>query len=302
MVLISMDFTTKRTYMKKLYFLLAFLMLSNLCAYASKVDTIQVPSAVMNKTYKAAVVFPDSYAKSKKDFPVLYLLHGGFGHFDDWLLKTPDKMLVRNLADQYNTIIVMPEGEIFSYYIDSPVDPNSKFETYFIKEVIPFIDSKYRTVKDKKGRLITGLSMGGYGSLYLSTRHPDLFVAAGTMSGALDPNMTTWNLTPERFDGLSKFLEKILGPMTPDSYLPYSIVNMADQIRRNGMPLVMDIGVDDFLLEPNRELHRRLVYNHTAHDYTERPGGHTWDFWQSALPSQLLFFSKVLKVNNTTVE
>ncbi len=273
-----------------------FMLCCTLC-YASRVDTVEIPSAAMNKTYKAAIAFPDAYAKSKKDFPVLYLLHGGFGHFNDWLLKTPDKMLVRNLADQYNIIIVMPEGEIFSYYIDSPVDSNSKFETYIIKEVIPFIDNKYRTVKDKKGRVITGLSMGGYGSLYLSTRHPELFAAAGSMSGALDPNMSTWNLTPERFNGLTKFLDKIMGPMTPDSYLPYSVVNMADQIRKNGLPIVMDIGVQDFLLEPNRELHRRLVYNHTPHDYTERPGGHTWEFWQDALPCQVLYFSKRLKAN-----
>ncbi|MEZ2337625.1 alpha/beta hydrolase [Mucilaginibacter sp. RCC_168] len=283
--------------MRKLCYVFALTMLCSPLCYASKVDTVEIPSAAMNKTYKAAVALPDSYNKSKKDFPVLYLLHGGFGHFNDWLLKTPDKMLVRNLADQYNMIIVMPEGEIFSYYIDSPVDPNSKFETYIIKELIPFIDSKYHTVKDKKGRVITGLSMGGYGSLYLSTRHPDLFAAAGSMSGALDPNMTTWNLTPERFNGLTKFLDKILGPMTPDSYLPYSVVNMADQIRKNGLPIVMDIGVEDFLLEPNRELHRRLVYNHTLHDYTERPGGHTWEFWQDALPYQVLYFSKRLKAN-----
>lgn len=283
--------------MRRLCYVFALAMFCSPLCYASKVDTVEIPSAAMNKTYKAAIAFPDSYYKTKKDFPVLYLLHGGFGHFNDWLLKTPDKMLVRNLADQYNMIIVMPEGEIFSYYIDSPVDPNSKFETYIIKEVVPFIDSKYHTVKDKKGRVITGLSMGGYGSLYLSTRHPELFAAAGSMSGALDPNMTTWNLTPERFNGLTKFLDKIMGPMTPDSYLPYSVVNMADQIRKNGLPIVMDIGVEDFLLEPNRELHRRLVYNHTLHDYTERPGGHTWEFWQDALPYQVLYFSKRLKAN-----
>ena len=283
--------------MKRRYYIFVLVMLCSTFSYAAKVDTVDIPSAAMNKTYKAAIAFPDSYTKSKKDFPVLYLLHGGFGHFSDWLLKTPDKMLVRNLADQYNIIIVMPEGEIFSYYIDSPVDPGSKFETYIIKEVIPFIDSKYRTVKDKKGRVITGLSMGGYGSLYLSTRHPELFAAAGSMSGALDPNMTTWILTPERFNGLTKQLDKIMGPMTPDSYLPYSVVNMADQIRKNGLPLVMDIGVEDFLLEPNRELHRRLVYNHTPHNYTERPGGHTWEFWQDALPYQVLYFSKRLKAN-----
>lgn len=289
--------------MKKAFYIISLMVLSSLCSFASKVDTIEISSAAMTKTFKAAVVFPDAYAKSKTtNFPVLYLLHGGYGHFNDWLLKTPDKMLVRNLADQYNMIIVMPEGEIFSYYIDSPVDPKSKFETYITKEVIPFIDSKYRTVKDKKGRVITGLSMGGYGSLYLSTRHPELFAAAGSMSGALDPNMTTWKLEKERFDMLTKYVGAIFGPFDAEAYLKYSVVNMADQIKKNDMPLVMDIGVDDFLLEPNRELHRRLVYNHTPHDYTERPGGHTWEFWQAALPSHLLFFSKVLKANNTAVQ
>lgn len=288
--------------MKKNIYIFTILMLSGIWCYASKVDTVEIPSAAMNKTYKAAIVFPDAYAKGKTSFPVLYLLHGGYGHFNDWLLKTPDKMLVRNLADQYNMIIVMPEGEIFSYYVDSPVDPKSKFETYIIKEVIPFIDSKYRTVKDKKGRVITGLSMGGYGSLYLSARHPELFAAAGSMSGALDPNMTTWKLDKQRFDMLTKFVDGIFGPFDADAYLKYSVVNMADQIHRNGLPLVMDIGVDDFLLEPNRELHRRLVYNHTPHNYTERPGGHTWEFWQDALPSQLLFFEKILKANLGTAK
>lgn len=288
--------------MRKLCYIFILAMLCSTLCYASKVDTIEIASAAMNKTYKAAIAFPDAYAKSKKNFPVLYLLHGGYGHFNDWLLKTPDKMLVRNLADQYNIIIVMPEGESFSYYVDSPVDANSKFETYIIKEVIPFIDNKYRTVKDKKGRVITGLSMGGYGSLYLSARHPELFAAAGSMSGALDPNMSTWKLDKVRFDGLTKMLDGILGPFDVDKYLQYSVVNMADQIRRNGLPIVMDIGVDDFLLEPNRELHRRLVYNHTPHDYTERPGGHTWEFWQDALPSHLLFFSKILKADSVTVE
>jgi S-formylglutathione hydrolase FrmB len=290
---------------KVLYIFLAAMLLCNLASKASKVDTVSIYSAAMGKTYKAAIAFPDAYAiKPKARFPVLYLLHGGYGHFNDWLLKTPDKMLVRNLADQYNIIIVMPEGETFSYYVDSPVDKSSRFETYIIGEVIPFIDNNYRTVNSDKGRVITGLSMGGYGSLYLSARHAGAFCAAGSMSGALDPNMTTWKLTPERFNALTKELVKIFGPETfsPDSYAPFSVVNMADQMKMNGLPIVMDIGVDDFLLEPNRELHRRLVYNHTPHDYSERPGGHTWDFWQNALPYQLLFFNKILKANGTAVQ
>ncbi len=60
-------------------------------------------------------------------------------------------------------------------------------------------------------------------------------------------------------------------------------------------------GVDDFLIEPNRELHRRLVYNKTPHEYTERPGGHTWDYWENALPHHVLFFQNVLKANGSVI-
>src|SRR3712207_3299886 len=134
------------------FFVLFFLQC--LFSQAATVDSIDVPSAAMNKTYKAAVVLPASYAKSKAAYPVLYLLHGGGGHFRDWLTSTPDKMLVKNLADQYNLIIVMPEGETFSWYLDSPVDKNSQFETYLTKEVIDKIDNTYRTVRASKGRVI----------------------------------------------------------------------------------------------------------------------------------------------------
>lgn len=82
----------------------------------------------MNKTYMAAVVLPDSYQKNKAAYPVLYLLHGGGGHFRDWLTLTPDKTLVKNLVDKYNLIIVMPEGETFGWYLNSPVDKESQLQ------------------------------------------------------------------------------------------------------------------------------------------------------------------------------
>jgi len=109
--------------------LLSLLLFTYFISTASKVDSLDVPSVVMNKAYKAAVVLPKSYAKSKENFPVLYLLHGGGGHFRDWLTSTPDKESVKNLADQYNLIIVMPEGETFGWYMDSPFKSDNKFET-----------------------------------------------------------------------------------------------------------------------------------------------------------------------------
>ncbi|QJW89831.1 esterase family protein [Spirosoma taeanense] len=288
--------------------------LFSLKTFAARVDTLDIPSAGMKKTLRAAVVLPDSYAaagsaKSKKAaaqtaYPVLYLLHGGYGHFNDWLAKTPDKTLLHRLADQYNLIIVMPEGDVFSYYLDSPILQNSQFETYLTKDVIDKIDNTYRTIRDKKGRVITGLSMGGYGALYLATRHPDLYCAAGSMSGALNPDMTTWKLPPDPTKNIKREFEKILGSyeQSADGWAAYSVVGMADKMKANGLRLVIDCGVDDFLIEPNRELHRRLVFNQTPHDYSERPGGHSWEYWQNSLPNHVLFFSNVLKANGSTAQ
>lgn len=281
--------------------LLFILLLQSFIALAARVDTLEVPSAVMQKTYKAAVVLPASYATNQAVYPVMYLLHGGYGHFSDWLLKLPNKTLVQSLADQHNIIIVMPEGEIFSYYLDSKVNKASQFETHVSKEVIEKIDKTYRTIKDRKGRAITGLSMGGYGSLYLSNRHPDLFCAAGSMSGALNPDMWAWNLTPERFTGIKKAFEGILGPIETNAqaYADASVINMADKMKTNNISLIFDCGVDDFLIGANRELHQRLVFNKTPHDYTERPGAHTWEYWQNSLPYHVLFFKKVFIENGS---
>lgn len=274
--------------------------------FAAKVDSLEVPSAAMNKTYRAAVVLPESYSsnKSKAAYPVMYLLHGASGHFRDWLTLTPDKMLVKNLADQYNLIIVMPEGEVYGWYLDSPVNPNSKFETHIINEVIPKVDATYRTVPSNKGRVITGLSMGGHGAMYLSTRHPELFCAAGTMSGAMDMNWSKFLISDTYAKSLQDRFEKLLGSADPTSEIvaQNSVVNMVETIKKNGLAIMIDCGVDDFLIDTNRELHRRLVYNKVPHDYIERPGAHTWEYWQNALPFHVFFFHNVLKKNGVVVQ
>lgn len=290
--------------MKNIKLLLAvFFLLSGLASQAAKVDTLAIPSTAMGKTYNAAVVLPNSYSKSKAKYPVMYLLHGAYGHFRDWLKSTPNKMTVKDLADQYDIIIVMPEGETFSFYLDSPVNKVSQFETYITKEVIQKIDQTYRTIHEKKGRVITGLSMGGHGALYLATKHPDLYAAAGSMSGAVDMG-TMKNMgvdAPERID---KLMEPVFGPegAPQEVYTAHAVLNMVDKMKANALPLIIDCGVDDFLIGPNRELHRRLVYGKVSHEYTERPGAHTWEYWENALPYHALFFSKIFKANGTVAQ
>jgi len=158
-------------------------------------------------------------------------------------------------------------------------------------------------VKTNKGRVITGLSMGGHGAMYLSTRHPDLFCAAGTMSGAMDMNFTRYAINEDFRKSIRDRYQTLLGTSDPNDplFTENSIVSMTETIKKNGLPVIIDCGVNDFLIEANRELHRRLVYNGTPHDYSERPGAHSWPYWENSLPYHVLFFYNVLKTNGVVV-
>ncbi len=281
--------------------LLSLYFLFCLSSNAATVDTIDVPSSAMNRILKAAVVLPAGYNKAKTVYPVLYLLHGGQGSFRDWLTLTPDKTLLHRLADQYDIIIVTPEGGTTSYYFDSPLQKESQFESFIAKEVVQKIEKTYRVIKEKKGRLIAGLSMGGHGALYIAARHPGLFLAAGSMSGVMNINTKTWKV-PEAFaKSRAENFARLLGPPldTSSPYTNYTIVGLTEKLKANDVKLIFDVGIDDFLIEPNRDLHRRLLANGTPHDYIERPGGHTWEYWQNALPYQMLFFARALAAVST---
>jgi len=279
--------------------LLVLVSISLTKSQAATVDSVEVFSATMKKTLRAAVVLPDRYKKAKSNYPVLYLLHGGQGSFRDWLKLTPDKTLLHGLADQYNVIIVTPDGGTTSYYFDSPLQKESQYETFISNELIAKIESAYRVIREKKGRIIAGLSMGGHGAMFIAARHPELYAAAGSMSGVMNINTKTWKV-PEAFARLrAENFARLLGPPkdTLNPYLDYTIVGMTDKLKANDVKLIFDVGVDDFLIDPNRELHRLLLANGTPHDYIERPGQHDWSYWENALPFQMLFFAKVMKSN-----
>jgi S-formylglutathione hydrolase FrmB len=272
-----------------------------LTSSAAQVDTLEIASTVMQKKLKAVVITPAGYKKSKTSYPVLYLLHGGSGGYKDWLSKTPDKTVVHRLADQYKIIIVTPEGGATSYYFDSPLDKTSQYETFISKELVQKIDESYRTIRDKNGRVIAGLSMGGHGALYIGTRHADLYCAAGSMSGVMNINTATWKVPAEFATLRREGLAKLLGPPQDGEhpYPEYTLVSMINQVKSSGLKIIVDCGVDDFLIDTNRDFHQKLLETETPHDYIERPGSHTWDYWENALAYQMLFFQKVLQTNGS---
>ncbi|RIW14974.1 esterase family protein [Algoriphagus lacus] len=281
---------------KALLIILAFLPFLTLAQV--NVDTIQVYSAAMKKNLKAAVTTPSSYRSGSQNYPVVYLLHGGSGSFSDWHQKVSDPGLVGKLAEQYNLIIVTPGVGPASYYYDSPLLDSVRYETYIISELIPHIDQTYRTLAKKESRAITGLSMGGHGAITLSAKHPELFVAAGSMSGVMNIDTRMWKVADDfrklRQEGQKAMLGSDLNYDGP-TFNSFTAVGLVDKMKANGLALIIDCGVEDFLIETNRQMHQLLLANGTPHEYIERPGAHTWPYWTEALPVHLLFFSKYLK-------
>lgn len=283
--------------MMKVFFYVIFLI--GLVAYgsAANVDTIYVYSQSMDRKMPAAVVLPECYNTNAESYPVIYLLHGAYGDFRDWLVKLPDDGIVKSLSDTYRTIFVLPEGGTFSFYLDSPWDPGSQYETHVTKELLPEIDSRYRTKAMPSGRAITGLSMGGQGALYISTRHPHLFGAAGSMSGAVHLDIRSWNLSQESIDRLLQgFVENMGVEIHDEDFLAsHSATALVDQMKKNQIPLIIDCGIDDFLIDANRTLNRLLNEKNVPHDYIERPGKHDWEYWQNAILYHALFFDQFFK-------
>jgi S-formylglutathione hydrolase FrmB len=268
----------------RLKLILLFLICNTLFVFASRVDTVMVLSNSMHKAISNIVIVPDNYTTQKEGFSVLYLLHGAGGDQTNWLSRVPS---IKAYADTYNIIIVCPDGSATSWYFDSPIDKEMKYETFISKELISAIDKKYNTSAEKTSRAITGLSMGGHGAFYLAFKHPDIWGAAGSMSGGLDirPFPNNWDI------------HKRLGNYTDhkENWEENSVINMVYKLDGKNLKLIFDCGVDDFFYEVNKRLHQKLVERNIPHDYIERPGSHNWDYWSNALKYQLLFFSDYFK-------
>lgn len=265
--------------MKKILFLSFIIWSSIPFAFGAKVDTVLTFSASMKKNIKAVVITPETYDQQKR-YPVVYLLHGAGDSYWGWIKKVP---AIKEYADQFQTIIVCPDGNVTSWYFYSPVNPEWKYETYVATELVNWIDKNYKTINDRKARAITGLSMGGHGALYLSFKHQDVFGAAGSMSGGVDitPFPLNWNIA------------KRLGDYAANQqrWKENAVVNMTGLLIPNRLALIIDCGKDDFFYQVNMKLHERLQYSNIPHDFIIRPGSHTWDYWANAIRYQLLYFS-----------
>lgn len=266
----------------------------------SRVQTVPFQSKMMGKVLPYNVVLPADYNQARaraKRYPVLYLLHGLFGHYTDWTTRA--KLADHSLA--YGMIIVTPEGNN-GWYTDSATAPTDKYETYILEELIPDVRRRFRTIETREGRAVAGLSMGGYGAIKFGLKHPEMFSLAASMSGAF--GAASWTDKELKDPGVIRdSVMQAFGPANSPTRVANDVLKLAREVsskRTTPLPyLYLDCGTEDFLFNDNREFAGLLVELKISHEYRQLPGRHDWPYWDRQVQEVLRLAATKMRVTQT---
>ena len=260
------------------------------------VDTIH--SEVMGIDQEVSVLLPPSFERdTDRRYPVLYLLHGMSDDNRSWerngrLLDVAAPLFANGEATEM--VIITPkagERDVHKYQNGYFNIPGWEFENFFFKELVPTLESRYRIVGDRRHRAVAGLSMGGGGATSYGLRHPDMFCAVYAMSALM-------HISPEiRFpqdpnnpdDKVAKLTRSVIENSCTD-YVRNADEQTCERLRT--VAWFVDCGDDDFLLDVNIEFYQAMRRRHITCQFRVRDGGHTWEYWHTALYACLHFVSR----------
>jgi S-formylglutathione hydrolase FrmB len=261
-------------------------------------EGLSMRSQLGNRNINYSIYLPPDYDVSSRAYPVVYLLHGYSDNETKWVQfgevnLTADRAIANREIPPM--IIVMPDAGV-SFYINA-YDGLNPFEDIMIKEFIPHIDKTFRTRAAREYRAVAGLSMGGYGTLILSLRNPEVFSSCAAFSSAVFTNNEILEMPQERYD---PFFKKLFGPGDENGRLtPYwrehSIIDLVntlpmEQLRRTRF--YIDNGDDDFLFEGNAMLHIAMRKREVPHQFKVRNGAHNWTYWRTHIIEGLKFIGE----------
>jgi S-formylglutathione hydrolase FrmB len=234
-------------------------------------------SQTLAKMVATSVILPDV---GSGPFATFYLLHGLSDDHTAWLRRSRIEWYVRELP----LIVVLPDGGR-CFYTDNADGP--AYGAFFAQELPDFIERTFPAHRDRAGRCIGGLSMGGYGALRLALAHPDRYASANSHSGALlawrfDPAQTVLSLDEHR---------RIFGADLADG-TAHDLLTLAKRARGSGYPLprlLIDCGTEDHLLPSSRMLTAKLKELGVPHEYHEHSGAHEWDYWNEHVRDAIAF-------------
>jgi S-formylglutathione hydrolase FrmB len=239
-------------------------------------------SPALGKATAANVILPEGHGRGP--FATLYLLHGLSDDHTIWHRRTS----IERYVAPYPLIVVMPDGGR-GFYCDAK--EGAAWETSLICDLIPMIDTLFRTRATREARCIGGLSMGGYGAAKLALKYPDLFCSAVSHSGALGfahkPFRDEDPRTPE--------FRRIVGNDPAGG--PDDLFALASRLLPAQRPAIrIDCGLDDVLLPDNRAFHAHLKSIGFPHEYEEFPGAHEWAYWDVHVQEAIAFHARHLGI------
>ncbi len=264
------------------------------------IEGLAMNSKILSQEVKYSVILPEDYYSSKKNYPVVYLLHGLGDNESSWLEYGQVSQIVDPAVRKKEIIpmiYIMPQG-YSNYYVN---DYAGKFlyEDMFIKELVPFIDKQYRTVADNAHRATLGYSMGGFGALVLPLRNPDVFMVSVPLSISV---RTDAQYMTEEASGWDDQWGRLFGAVgiTGEGRLtayykqhsPFHIFAQQNLDNLTKLRLYIDNGDDEeTLCRSNEELHMLLRERNFPHEFRVRNGGHEFQYWRDAMPNGLHFIS-----------
>lgn len=277
--------------------LLSLALLCAVClpAWAGKVVTDSIVSSTLNATIKYNVYLPNGFEKSAKKYPVVYLLHGLYGGYDNWAKQGNMQMVADELigtGEACEMIIVMPNAgdpDIHNKWNGYFNMPEWNYEDFFFNELIPGVEAKYRGLGDKQHRAIMGLSMGGGGSTVYAQHHPDKFAACYAMSAWLD------NPAPTESTKKTKFYYTCLS-VHENSAVKFVENATEEQAKRlRTVKWTFDCGDDDYLFELSVKVHLAMRDKKVKSELRINNGIHNWEYWHLALRKALPFATNAFR-------
>ncbi|MGD0427941.1 MAG: alpha/beta hydrolase family protein [Candidatus Acidiferrales bacterium] len=265
-------------------------------AAPGRAECRSAPSKILGHPVPYCVILPSDYDSNKSsDYPALYFLHG-LGGNEQLLLNSGGMNMIQDLRDSKRIgefLIVAPDAGR-SFYINSR-DNKVRYEDFFIREFLPYIESHYRVRADRKSRGITGVSMGGYGALRFALRYPNLFVAVSAHSPALIETLPNIKVSRDQAEAVAEVLGKAFGSPVDAAFWqresPFTIVK--DAPRPAGLQIYFDCGTDDEFgfNKGNAQFDQLLTARGIPHEFHLYPGGHDWDYFAEHLPASFEFQS-----------
>jgi enterochelin esterase-like enzyme len=226
------------------------------------------------------IFLPPGYADDPTvRYPVLYMLHGMQGSYNEWLSygllgRAHDMMSAGQIAP---FLIVVPQGDQ-SYWVDH-ADGGPRWGTYVEQDLVAEIDIHFRTRPDRQHRAVGGLSMGGYGALQLGINYPNVFGVVGAHSPSLHGK-----------DDAPPFL----GDQTYfNQHDPVYLYRTEPEIART-LQIYIDVGQDDPWHPAIAAFHQQLLAEGIAHEWRLFPGDHGGTYWSTYTIDYLLFYSRAL--------